>query len=81
MESAIEVVNGVPQLVYKLPLDATASPALADLDFSRIFHRLIIGPSPYPWPMFEAFRESLTSAGIADAKDRVWVSNIPIRTA
>jgi hypothetical protein len=51
MESAIEVVGGVPQLVYKLPVDVTASPALADLDFSRMFHRLIIGPSPYPWPM------------------------------
>jgi hypothetical protein len=81
MESTIEVVGGFPQVVYQIPLDATVSPALAELDFSRVFHRLIIGPSPYPWPMFEAFRESLTSAGIADAKDRVWVSNIPIRTA
>jgi hypothetical protein len=81
MESAIEVVNGVPQLVYKLPLDATASPALADLDFSRIFHRLIIGPSPYPWPMFEAFREALTKTGIGDAQERVCTSGIPIRTA
>jgi hypothetical protein len=81
MESAIEVVAGVPQLVHKIPLDATASPALADLDFSRMFHRLIIGPSPYPWPMFEAFREALTKAGVADAQDRLWTSGIPIRTA
>jgi hypothetical protein len=81
MESAIEVVGGVPQLIYKLPLDSTASPALADLDFSRMFHRLIVGPSPYPWPMYEAFREALTKAGIADAQERVWASGIPIRTA
>jgi len=81
MESAIEVVGGVPQLVYKLPLDATPSPALTDLDFSRMFHRLIIGPSPYPWPMYEAFREALTKAGIVDAAERVWNSGIPIRTA
>jgi hypothetical protein len=80
MESAIEVVGGVPQLVYKLPLDARASTALADLDFSRMFHRLIVGPSPYPWPMYEAFREALTAAGIADAQERVWTSGIPIRT-
>ncbi|HXM22772.1 MAG TPA: hypothetical protein VN948_16055 [Terriglobales bacterium] len=81
IEPMIEVVGGVPQAVYQLPLDVTVSPALADLDFSRMFHRLIIGPSPYPWPMFDAFRESLTSAGIGDAQDRVWTSNIPIRTA
>lgn len=60
--------------------DATASPALADLDFSRMFHRLIVGPSPYPWPMFEAFREALTQAGVVDAQARMWTSGIPIRT-
>jgi hypothetical protein len=81
MESAIEVVGGVPQLIYKLPLDVKASPALADLEFSRMFHRLIIGPSPYPWPMFEAFRTALTEAGVGDAQNRVWSSGIPIRTA
>ena len=80
MESAIQNVGGVPQLFYKLPLDVAASPALADLDFSRIFDRLIIGPSQYPWPMYDAFREELTKAGVADSQDRVWTSNIPIRT-
>lgn len=53
MESAIEVVGGMPQHVYKLPVDAKVSPALADLDFSPMFHRLIVGPSPYPWPMYD----------------------------
>lgn len=81
MESQIEVVSGVPQTVFKIPLDAKAAPELADLDFVRLFHRLIIGPSPYPWPMFEAFRKALTLAGIGDANDRLWSSNIPIRTA
>ena len=80
MESDIEVVGGVPQIVYKLPLDKTASPAIADLDFSRMFRRLIIGPSAYPWPMYDAFREALCSAGVTDAKDRIWSSGIPIRT-
>jgi hypothetical protein len=81
MESTIEVVGGVPQPVYRIPLDVSVSPALAELDFSRIFNRLIIGPSAYPWAMFEAFGEALTQAGVADARDRIWTSNIPIRTA
>lgn len=80
MESSAEIVNGVPQIVFKVPLDATASPALASLDFAGIFDRLIIGPSPYPWVMYEAFAEALSQAGIADAGKRVWASNIPIRS-
>ena len=75
-----EVVGGVPQLVYKLPLDATVAPALADLDFSKMFDRLIIGPSPYPWVMYEAFVGALKEAGCPEVDNRVWNSNIPIRT-
>lgn len=79
MESNIETVATVPQLVYKMPLDVTASPYLADLDFVRIFDRLIIGPSSYPWVMFESFAAELAKAGVSDPTNRVWNSNIPIR--
>jgi hypothetical protein len=79
MDFAVEVVGGVPQPVYKIPLDATVNPALATLDFARIFDRIIIGPSPYPWPMFQAFVEALTKSGVSDAAQRVSLSLIPIR--
>jgi hypothetical protein len=79
MESSIESVGGVPQTVYKFPIDEKVSEALRGLDLSRIFDRLIIGPSPYPWVMYEAFVATLRQAGVADAQDRVWASNIPIR--
>lgn len=80
MGSSIEAVSGIPQLVYKVPLDATTSPDLADLEFSRIFDRLIVGPSQYSWPMLEAFAEALTQAGVPGSAERVFVSGIPIRT-
>ncbi len=80
MQPETEVIAGVPQLVYKLPLDATVDPVLADLDFSRLFDRLIIGPSSYPWPIYEAFTKALTDSGIPDAGERVWNSAIPLRT-
>jgi hypothetical protein len=80
MESSTEVVSGVPQFVYKMPLDASVSSALADLDFSRLFDRLIIGPSAYPWALFDAFTRELAKAGIPPAPEQVWNSNIPIRT-
>jgi hypothetical protein len=80
MESSTESVGGVPQLVYKIPLDGSVSGKLADIEFSRIFDRLIVGPSQYSWPMCEAFTEALTKAGVPNAAERVCVSGIPIRT-
>ena len=79
MKNSIEVVEGVPQVVYKLPLDVTVAPVLADLDLARIFDRLIIGPSSYPWVMYDAFVAALTDAGCQDAAKRVWNSGIPVR--
>ena len=66
-------------LVHLLPLDISVSSEIADVDFTNAFDRLIIGPSPYPWPMREAFSEALSNAGVTDAKDKVFVSEIPIR--
>jgi len=82
MECSNKVTNGVPQVVYSIPLDKTVSPALYALEFSRIFDRLIIGPSTYAFPMYEAFTAALTRAGIPSelAKQKVCVSGIPIRT-
>jgi hypothetical protein len=79
IECKVENVGPVPQRVYKIPLDVSASEDLADVEFSRIFDRLIIGPSSYPWVMYEAFVDDLEKAGVRDAKERVWVSKIPIR--
>jgi hypothetical protein len=79
VESSTETVGGIPQIVYKFPIDGTVSEALGQLDLSRIFDRVIIGPSPYPWVMYEAFVEALVKAGVTDATARVVISNIPIR--
>ena len=79
MEAATKIVGGVPQIIYKLPLDAAVSDALSDLDLSRLFDRLIIGPSPYPGVMYEAFVDTLTKSGVANAQERVFISGIPIR--
>jgi hypothetical protein len=79
MESSTEVVAGVPQVVYKAPLDVSVSPLLADLDFVGVLDRLIVGPTPYLWPIYGAFVEALKAAGFPNAHERVFVSSIPIR--
>src|SRR5262249_26257604 len=43
MESSPETVGGIPQTVYKIPLDEKKSDELADLSFVRLFDRMIIG--------------------------------------
>lgn len=79
MQSSIEVIAGVPQVIYKVPFDGSASPLIADLEFAQVFDRLIVGPTPYPWPIYGAFVEVLKAAGVPSAEERVFVSSIPIR--
>jgi hypothetical protein len=79
IHSSTEVVAGVPQVVYKVPFDGSASPLIADFDFVQVFDRLIVGPTPYPWPIYGAFVEALKAAEVPSAEQRVFVSNIPIR--
>jgi hypothetical protein len=80
MESSIEIVGGIPQMIYKLPLDVKFSDVLAELDLARIFDRLIIGPSQFSWSMYEAFTKALTAMGVEQAETRVFTSGIPIRS-
>jgi hypothetical protein len=80
MESSTEVVNGIPQVVYKVPLDEKVAPELASLDLARAFDRLIIGPTQFAPAMYEAFVVGLKNIGVTDAERRVVASNIPIRT-
>jgi hypothetical protein len=80
IESSIESFEGVPQTVYKLPIDGAASAELASLDVTRLLDRVIIGPNQYAWAMYESFVAALARAGIQDAERRVVISGIPIRS-
>ncbi len=79
MQTSIETIGGIPQRVYSIPLDKSVNPQIADVDFCALFDRLIIGPSPYPAVLYEAFVSILTEIGIANAGNRVVMSNIPLR--
>jgi len=77
---SVEIVAGVPQTVYSLPLDKRVNPILDDIDFAKLFDRLIIGPSPYPMAMVDAYLEALSNAGIPEAGKKIFISGIPIRS-
>jgi hypothetical protein len=79
MLRSTKVLSGIPQTVYEFPIDKTVCDELSGLDLSLIFDRLIIGPSPYPWVIYEAFVNALSDAGIENAHERVFTSGIPLR--
>jgi hypothetical protein len=80
LESSIEVVAGVPQLIYKIPFRNDPDAGISGLEPNEILDRVIIGPTQFPWAMYEAFVAALEGAGIKDASSRVFVSQIPVRT-
>jgi hypothetical protein len=80
MVSSVEVIGGVPQIVYKLPLAGGPPTLLDEISIPNILDRVIVGPSAYPWAMFEAFVSALSAAGVADAASKVFVSGIPLRS-
>jgi hypothetical protein len=80
IESSVEVVAGVPQLVYKIPLENNSDAGLSGLDPNDLVDRIIIGPTQFPWAMYEAFVTALEAVGVKEAGSRVFVSQIPVRT-
>ena len=50
------VIDGVPQVIYKLPFDKTVSPEIVPLDIASVLDRVIIGPTQYAGAMKQAFR-------------------------
>jgi hypothetical protein len=77
-QQSIETVEGVPQVIYKMPLNQKVSGA-PDLDISELIDRVIIGPTSFEKPMSEAFQVALGEAGVANAEKRVFLSEIPLR--
>jgi hypothetical protein len=80
MLKVTKIVNGVPQIVYKLPLKNNPSEGVVGIEIPQLVDRVIIGPSAYPEPIREAFVVALQEAGMTDAKNRVVCSGIPLRT-
>ncbi len=79
VEQAKEVVHGVPQTIFKIPLDGAKYPQIAALDLANILDRVIVGPTPFPAVMCESFVAALRDLGVPRAEDRVVWSQIPIR--
>jgi hypothetical protein len=80
MKASVEAIDGVPQTVFSIPFEGPPPADLSEMNLSNLLERVIIGPSPYPWVMYDAFTTALAEAGVPDPGARVFVSGIPIRS-
>ncbi len=76
------VINGVPQLAYKLPLADDPSRNLVGIEIPSLLQKVIIGPTPFPFPfpVAEAFIRELRQANVNEPADKVFCSGVPLRT-
>lgn len=80
IEPSIETVNGIPQLVQKLPLRDDPEKGLYGADIQNLLDRVIIGPTEHGLVTRDAFVRQLCALGVSDAAERVIISDIPLRT-
>lgn len=73
-------VNGIPQLVMKLPLTAEMENNRKGFSIPANLDHLIIGPTPYPAVIANALVKELEKCGVADPWGKITASDIPYRT-
>ena len=72
-------IRGIAQLAYKLPLENKPGLNMPHVEIDRLLHRLIIGPTQFPYAVAEAYDEALKRAGVKDGGQRIKISHIPLR--
>jgi hypothetical protein len=80
MSREIEIISGVPQPVYQIPLMDNPAENVVGIGIPQLIDRIIIGPSEYPYPLYQAFTTILEKAGVDNPGSRVIISGIPLRT-
>lgn len=75
LETEIVTISGVPQRIYKIPIDRVPQTRIPNL-----IDRIIIGPTQYPVAVRDAFVRLLKSDGVLNPDSKVICSYIPLRT-
>ena len=79
LELAIVTTRGVPQQIFKIILQDLPATGLIGIEPAALLDHVIIGPSQYPFPMYDAFVRLLSDMGVPDPWKKVVVSDIPLR--
>jgi hypothetical protein len=82
VQATTVTIGGIPQTIYGIPFHAPHKGHLfniPDLQLGSILEGVIIGPCLHPETVRRAFIDEMIAIGIENAKDRVFVSDIPLR--
>lgn len=79
LKREIRSISGIPQTIYKIPLRDLSAEGLVGIEIKDLVNRIIIGPTRYARPTAEAFSQILTEAGVENAEQRIFISDIPLR--
>jgi hypothetical protein len=74
-----EVIQGVPQPVYKIPLQDIPAKGLTGITIPALIDRIIIGPTRDPLVMAEGLRDLLAKADVEQPEKKIFMSYIPLR--
>jgi hypothetical protein len=77
--SSVEILGGVPQKVYQLPLRDIPEEGLIGASIPLLIERVIVGPTQYPLVVYNALVAELGRLGVEQANRKVYISHIPIR--
>lgn len=72
-------LNGMPQPVQKIPLSEKLQTDGDEFSVNEILDRIIIGPTQYAIPIYQALVEELEKLNVENAKGKVIFSDIPYR--
>lgn len=75
----VTCIRGIPQLIYKIPLENKPGMNFPELELDSLIYRIIIGPTQYPYPVAQAFEAALAGAGVREPDKRIKISSIPLR--
>ncbi|MEZ5853132.1 MAG: DUF2971 domain-containing protein [Hyphomicrobiaceae bacterium] len=80
LKPKVVVLSGLPQRVYPLPLKDFAGDGIRGVPLNELVDRVLVGPTQFPVAASEAIIHELSEAEVVDARKRVFVTDIPLRT-
>jgi hypothetical protein len=79
LKTEIESIGGLPQRVIKLPLKDYPDQGLVGLELRKSLDRVIIGPTEFPYVIFDSLIDAMKGVGIDNPSSKIAVSHVPLR--
>lgn len=75
----LETIQDVPQKVYKFPLQNFPENNFVGATLPELLDEIIIGPTEFSFTIYDALVHALENENVENAREKVRVSNIPLR--